>query len=167
MKYHQIQISAGCPFQRARASRHRRDSMRFTLIELLVVIAIIAILASMLLPVLSKAKAYGKKTYCLNNHKQIYVAMAMYADDYDDGFPAQGENLGATSVAGFAENYPHGAWNTVSVYWGTLAVSTAAMERHMVQSFKLTALYSDGGKSSAVRQRQRTCRLAVPPIGRG
>lgn len=66
-------------------SRERTNG--FTLIELLVVIAIIAILASLLLPALSRAKASAKRANCMSNARQISMAIHLYAADNKDILP--------------------------------------------------------------------------------
>src|SRR5438093_10476350 len=116
---------------RALSLQQRLHCDAFTLIELLVGIAIIAILASLLLPAIAKAKAKGQQTYCLNNLRQQGLALTLYVDDtgqYPGSVqeakaevpPLNGKVAWATRMLGYGSN--HTIFNCPSEkrkYWWT------------------------------------------------
>jgi prepilin-type N-terminal cleavage/methylation domain-containing protein/prepilin-type processing-associated H-X9-DG protein len=86
----------------------------FTLIELLVVIAIIGILAAMLLPVLSRAKARGLSVACLNNVRQLEACWHLYALDHNDVLPP---NNSIANVGGGIPTVAAASWCTNYAPW--------------------------------------------------
>lgn len=71
--------------------------LAFTLIELLVTIAIIAVLAAILIPVISLAKESGRRTACLSQLRQIGVSLQLYVDDHDNRMPSMYDALLSTN----------------------------------------------------------------------
>ncbi|EDM27339.1 hypothetical protein LNTAR_21535 [Lentisphaera araneosa HTCC2155] len=102
-------------------SRKKGDFMKskFTLIELLVVVAVIGILASLLLPALSKARRTSKTSVCLNNNKQIYYGFFLFSEDNEGRHPP------AQSFDGLSEDY-NGSWDRhIDPYLGDSMVAGA------------------------------------------
>lgn len=78
-----------------------RGDKGFTLVELLVVIAVIAILASLLLPALSRSTQMARRVACISNLRQVGVALTLYADDHDEEIPYGPKAPAFTSPASF------------------------------------------------------------------
>ena len=106
----------------------------FTLVELLVVIAIIIILAAILFPVFAKAREKAQQSRCINNLKQMSIAMEMYEDDYEGGIlPVSIKNDDAGATEALA-----GAWGS---YWQDL------MDPYLKQLKKIAGKTAQGGKA--------------------
>jgi len=95
---------------------NRSKAKGFTLIELLVVIAIIAILAAILFPVFAQAREKARQSTCLSNCKQIGLAIQMYIDDNDEGFPLMWCN--ASAPGPWTSDIPANKYYTTNWYFG-------------------------------------------------
>ncbi len=100
-----------------RRTHAAKASNAFTLIELLVVIAIIAILAALLLPALGRSKDKAHALVCMNNNKQLMLAVNLYADDFNDNLPPNGDDDidGSIYWINGSMNIAADAWNVASL----------------------------------------------------
>lgn len=146
-------MKADCSISPTPARGARARSWAFTLIELLVVVAIIGILASMLLPSLTRAKARAQQTKCLSNYRQLNLAWLLYIDDFGDNLPPNetilsGGRQGANATAR--------CWVVGNAYTDT---NTVNIEQGMLFPYnKAVGIYKCPSDRSTVRDAGRVPR---------
>src|SRR3954465_2597681 len=145
-----ITITNGASF--VSPARHRRA---FTLVELLVVIAIIAILASLVLPALAKAKSRGYSITCLSNIRQLSLAWMMYAGDFEDRLPY---NLGGDAARTTFASKTNINWVNNILSWepnpdntNTALITEAALAPFAARDYRIYKCPSDRTVSAEQR----------------
>jgi prepilin-type N-terminal cleavage/methylation domain-containing protein/prepilin-type processing-associated H-X9-DG protein len=144
--------------------RSQSSAVGFTLIELLVVIAVIAILASLLLPALSKAKEAGRGAVCKSNLRQLSLGILLYADDHEQYLPWPGDvdrNQDPDWVwGGQNDTYPNRPEQWSRTGFGFHAQAGAIFPYVMAQPRVERSEYYDGGSSA--RYEQSATNLVFP-----
>jgi prepilin-type processing-associated H-X9-DG protein/prepilin-type N-terminal cleavage/methylation domain-containing protein len=128
----------------------------FTLVELLVVIGVIAILASLALPPLARARSRGQSTYCLNNLRQFGMVLHLYAGDHEDALPY---NMGRQGTRQTIDSGEFLNWVNNVMSWeldpdntNTMLLTTGGLGPYFSGATSVHRCPSDNSLSTAQRQ---------------